>query len=188
MNINLLLQSTLGLQTVILKIFFNNLSKDKLAIFFQIIQLEYNTRLYERESLIIFDEIQCFPKARESIKDLVKDGRYDYIEAGSLINIKENVTDIVIPSEEEKIKMYPLDFEEFLIAEGEEILLEYIKESYFKKIPLLNSFHKKAMYAFKEYLLVGGMPQSVVAYLVNNKDFFASDAKKEIFFLFIITI
>ena len=84
------------------------------AHFFQIISLEYNTRLYPRKSLIIFDEIQKFPKVREAVKYLVADGRYDYIETGSLISIKENVEGITIPSEEHKMKMYPVDFEEFI--------------------------------------------------------------------------
>ena len=92
--------------------------------------------MYKRESLIIFDEIQKFPKAREAIKYLVADGRYDYIETGSLISIKENVEDITIPSEERSIKMYPLDFEEFATYMDEELLLEYIKECYEKKVSL----------------------------------------------------
>ncbi|MBQ9699604.1 MAG: AAA family ATPase, partial [Lachnospiraceae bacterium] len=102
---------------------FNNASKkicdafddmNNLDIFFQTISLEYNTRLYPRESLIIFDEIQKFPQARQAIKYLVADGRYDYIETGSLISIKENVENITLPSEERKLKMYPVDFEEFM--------------------------------------------------------------------------
>ena len=156
--------------------FYDNLND--LDTFFQRISLEYNKRLYERDSLIIFDEIQKFPKAREALKYLVSDGRYDYIETGSLISIRENVDDIIIPSEEEKIKMYPLDFEEFLAASGEEILSEYIKESYLNKTALENRFHKKALQLFNEYILVGGMPRSIVAYLENNKDFFAADVEK----------
>ena len=100
---------------------FENLNR--LDIFFQNLSLEYNTKLYNRESLIIFDEIQKFPKAREAVKYLVADGRYDYLETGSLISIRENVKDITIPSEETKIKMYPLDFEEFAQACNEELLL-----------------------------------------------------------------
>lgn len=165
--------------------FKNNLIPSKLNDFFNIIKVEYGKELYERESLIIFDEIQKYPKAREAIKDLVKDGRFDYIETGSLISIKENVKDIVIPSEEHKIKMYPLDFEEFLIAEGEQQLLDYIKKMSSEKKALDDSFHKQAMYAFKEYMLVGGMPQSVIAYLDNNKDFRKADlAKREIIDLY----
>ena len=101
-----------------------------LDIFFQTLSLEYNKRLYPRESLIIFDEIQKFPKAREAIKYLVADGRYDFIETGSLISIRENVENITIPSEERKLKMYPVDFEEFAIYLGEEILLEYTTTKY----------------------------------------------------------
>ncbi len=149
-----------------------------LDTFFQILSLEYNTHLFKRRSLIIFDEIQKFPRAREAIKYLVADGRYDYIETGSLISIKENVKDIVIPSEEDRISMYPLDFEEFLLAEGEEILLEYIRECYRDRKPLENAFHKKASRCLREYMLVGGMPQSVAAYISGNKDFYAADIEK----------
>ncbi|MCR5388041.1 MAG: DUF4143 domain-containing protein, partial [Lachnospiraceae bacterium] len=155
---------------------FDNLNE--LDVFFQTISLEYNTRLYNRESLIIFDEIQKFPKAREAIKYLVADGRYDYIETGSLISIKENVEGITIPSEERKLKMYPVDFEEFMDYMGEDLLVEYIRECYQKKVPLDQSQHKKAMHLFKEYILVGGMPQSVVAFKNNARDFFAADIEK----------
>lgn len=151
---------------------------NNLDIFFQTLSLEYNTRLYERESLIIFDEIQKFPKAREAIKYLVADGRYDYIETGSLISIRENVEGITLPSEERKIKMYPVDFEEFMIYMGEELLLEYIAECYEKKCPLDPKLHAKAMHLFKEYMLVGGMPQAVVAFVENGRDFFAADVEK----------
>ena len=149
-----------------------------LDIFFQTISLEYNVRLYPRESLIIFDEIQKFPKAREAIKYLVADGRYDFIETGSLISIKENVESITLPSEERKMKMYPVDFEEFMIYMNEEILLEYIKECYEKKQPLEQNMHMKAMHLFKEYMLVGGMPQAIVAFAKNGRDFAAADVEK----------
>ena len=149
-----------------------------LDIFFQNLTLEYNTRLYNRSSLIIFDEIQKFPKAREAIKYLVQDGRYDYIETGSLISIKENVNDITIPSEERKIKMYPVDFEEFMIYMNEEIMLEYIKNCWEKRIPLDQKMHTKAMRLFTEYMLVGGMPQALVAFKNNGRDFFAADIEK----------
>jgi predicted AAA+ superfamily ATPase len=155
---------------------FDNLNE--LDVFFQTISLEYNTRLYNRESLIIFDEIQKFPKAREAIKYLVADGRYDYIETGSLISIKENVEGITIPSEERKLKMYPVDFEEFMDYMGEDLLVEYIRDCYQNKVPLVLSQHKKAMHLFKEYILVGGMPQSVVAFKTNARDFFAADVEK----------
>lgn len=118
--------------------------------------------------MIIFDEIQKFPKAREAIKYLVADGRYDFIETGSLISIRENVENITIPSEERKLKMYPVDFEEFAMYLGEELLLEYIKKCYEEKVPLERKMHEKAMHLFKEYMLVGGMPQAVVAFAENE--------------------
>ena len=155
---------------------FDNLRE--LDIFFQTLSLEYNTRLYPRESLIIFDEIQKFPKARQAIKYLVADGRYDYIETGSLISIRENVEDITLPSEERKLKMYPLDFEEFVSYMNEELLYEYIQDCYEKKQPLEQTMHAKAMHLFKEYMLVGGMPQAVLAFAKNGRDFAAADVEK----------
>ncbi|MDD7027341.1 MAG: AAA family ATPase [Lachnospiraceae bacterium] len=149
-----------------------------LDIFFQTLSLEYNKRLYPRESLIIFDEIQKFPKAREAIKYLVADGRYDFIETGSLISIRENVDDITIPSEERKLKMYPVDFEEFAMYLREELLLEYIRKCYEEKVPLERKIHEKAMHLFKEYMLVGGMPQAVVAFAENGRNFFLADVEK----------
>ena len=149
-----------------------------LDVFYQNIALEYNKRLYPRESLIIFDEIQKFPKARQAIKYLVADGRYDFIETGSLISIKENVEHITLPSEERKIKMYPVDFEEFMIYMNESVLLEYIEECYEKKQPLDQKMHAKAMRLFKEYMLVGGMPQAIVAYSKNGRSFEAADVEK----------
>lgn len=149
-----------------------------LDIFFQSLSLEYNTRLYKRDSLIIFDEVQKFPKARETIKYLVADGRYDYIETGSLISIRENVDGITIPSEERKMRMYPLDFEEFADYMGEELLLEYIRKCFEKREPLERSMHQKAMRLFKEYMLVGGMPQAVLAYKNNSRDFASADIEK----------
>ena len=155
---------------------FDNL--DQLDIFFQNLSLEYNVRLYPRESLIIFDEIQKFPKAREAIKYLVADGKYDYLETGSLISIRENVEKITIPSEERKLKMYPIDFEEFLWAMDEELLSEHIRSCCKSGVALEQKAHDKAMRLFREYLLVGGMPQSIVAYRENNRDFYASDIEK----------
>ncbi|MGM9972106.1 MAG: ATP-binding protein [Anaeroplasmataceae bacterium] len=158
---------------------------NKLDLFFQNISLEYNKKLYPGESLIVFDEVQKFPKAREAIKYLVKDGRFSYIETGSLISIKDNVNDIVIPSEEMKIKMYPLDFEEFMWAADENILLEYIKDCAKNRTRLLDKFHSDAMRLFNEYILVGGMPQSVIAYFENKRDFDCADkAKREILNLY----
>lgn len=166
---------------------FNNASKKvlesfddltNLDVFFQTLSLEYNTRLYNRESLIIFDEIQKFPRARESVKYLVADGRYDFIETGSLISIRENVDNITIPSEERKLKMYPVDFEEFVAYLDEELLLEYIRKCYEEKTPLERKLHEKAMHLFKEYMLVGGMPQAVVAFAENGRDFSYADIEK----------
>ena len=147
-------------------------------VFFQNLSLEYNTRLYPRESLIIFDEIQAFPKARQAIKYLVADGRYDILETGSLISIRENVEHITIPSEERRLKMYPVDFSEFMAAMGEQVMLEHILERFRAGAALEQSVHAKAMRLFREYMLVGGMPQSIVAYAGNGRDFYASDVEK----------
>ncbi len=149
-----------------------------LDTFFMLLSTYYGVKLYERESLIIFDEVQMYPKARECVKYLVADGRYDYIETGSLISIKENVKDIVIPSEERHISMYPLDFEEFCDALGEEQICEYIRKCFADRMPLENELHHKAMLLFKQYMLVGGMPQSVLAFLESRKDFDKSDVEK----------
>ena len=145
---------------------------------YMLLSVQYGVRLFERESLIIFDEVQLFPKAREAVKYLVADGRYDFIETGSLISIKENVKDIVIPSEERHIRMYPLDFEEFCWALDEKPIIECIQECFRKKIPLEQSLHEKAMLLFKQYLLIGGMPMSIVAFLEGRKDFGKADAEK----------
>ena len=149
-----------------------------LDTFFMMLSTAYGVKLYERESLIIFDEVQMFPKARQSIKHLVKDGRYDYIETGSLISIKENVKDILIPSEERHLKMYPLDFEEFCMALDEEQIIAYIKRCFDKREPLEKGLHEKAMLLFRQYMLVGGMPRSVVAFIEGKKDFEAADTEK----------
>ena len=151
---------------------------DELDRFFQVLSLQYGTRLFPRESLIVFDEVQRFPRAREAIKYLVADGRYDYIETGSLISIRENVEGIVVPSEERKLKMYPLTFPEFLLASGEGPLLDHIRDCYLRREPLRDAFHKRASYLVREYMLVGGMPQSVVAYLEGGRDFVAADVQK----------
>ncbi|MBR2855616.1 ATP-binding protein [Candidatus Saccharibacteria bacterium] len=137
----------------------------------------YQTKLYERESLIILDEVQLCPRARSAIKYLVANGRYDYIETGSLISIKENVKDILIPSEEQAISMYPMDFEEFLWALGEEQLYDYIKRCFEEKKPMGQLLHRKAMEALRLYEIVGGMPQAVSRYL-ETKDFEAVDSVK----------
>lgn len=149
-----------------------------LDTFFLILSSVYHVKLYERESVIIFDEIQKYPKAREAVKYLVQDGRYDYIETGSLISIHDNVKDITIPSEEDKLKMYPMDFEEFLWAMGEQMMAEYIRVQYGKQQPLEDALHNKCMLLFRQYMIVGGMPKSLASYLENNRDFKSSDIEK----------
>ena len=149
-----------------------------LDTFYMLLSVHYGVQLYERESIIIFDEVQLFPKAREAIKYLVADGRYDFMETGSLISIKENVKDIVIPSEERHIKMYPMDFEEFCWALEEKPLVQYIRTCFEKKEPLDRSLHNKAMLLFKQYMLVGGMPMSLVAFLEGRRDFGKADLEK----------
>ena len=145
---------------------------------FMLLSAHYKVQLITRRTLIIFDEVQFCPKAREAIKYLVEDRRYDYIETGSLISVKENVKNILIPSEERHIKMYPLDFEEFLWALNEKELANLIKEFFKKRQPLPNFLHEKAMLLFRQYLLIGGMPKSVVAYLENNRNFEKADKEK----------
>lgn len=155
-----------------------HLHLNDLDTFYMLLSVHYGVQLYPRESIIIFDEVQLFPKAREAIKYLVADGRYDFMETGSLISIKENVKDIVIPSEERHIKMYPLDFEEFCWALEEKPLIQYIHTCFEKKEPLERSLHNKAMLLFKQYMLVGGMPMSIVAFLEGRKDFGKADLEK----------
>ena len=156
---------------------FQNYLND-LDTFWMLIQSEYHKELFPRESLVIFDEIQKFPKAREAIKYLVKDGRYDFLETGSLISIHENVNDINIPSEERDIKMYPMDFEEFAAALGESQLLRYIRFCFEKDNAPEEHMHNKAGLLFREYMLVGGMPRAVSKYLENGKSFRDADAEK----------
>ena len=151
--------------------------KDDLTKFFNAISLIYQKKLYERNSLIIFDEIQTFPRARELIKEFVEDGRYDFIETGSLISIKENAQDIRIPSEEEHIKMYPMDFEEFLWAINDEQTFDFIKDRYFKSKPVGESIHREIIKKFRQYMVVGGMPK-VVDDFVLGKDYQTIDKEK----------
>lgn len=147
--------------------------------FFLYLSAEFGADLRERESLIIFDEVQAFPQAREFIKHLVADGRYDYIETGSLVSIKENVKDILIPSEEESRKMGPMDFEEFLWALGEDALATMIRSAFDKQQNLPETLHRKADRLWREYMLVGGMPQSVAAYAAE-RDMIAADRAKRL--------
>lgn len=145
--------------------------------FFRNFFLLVGKTLPKKEAVIIFDEIQFFPKARQAIKHLVKDGRFDYIETGSLISINENVKDILIPSEEESIAMYPMDFEEFLWAIGNDVYADAIREAFYHRKPLGAEVHRRIMQIFRNYMAVGGMPQAVCAY-VEGKDFAAIDRVK----------
>ena len=155
---------------------FENDSYD-LDLFFAKLAAFYSTVLHKRNSLIIFDEVQQYPKARQLIKYLVADGRFDYLETGSLIRLKKNVQNIIIPSEEDHIEMFPLDFEEFLWAMGDEAPYPLIRQCFELKMPLGASLHRKIMNDFRQYILVGGMPQSVLAYR-DGKNFEASDTAK----------
>lgn len=139
-----------------------------LNYFFLQLQLLYKVNLKERQSAIIFDEVQLCPQARQAIKHLVADHRYDYMETGSLISIRKNTQDILIPSEEESINMYPMDYEEFLWALGDEVTTPLLLECFIKKKPLGDAVHRKQMQQFRLYMLVGGMPQAVEAYLNTN--------------------
>ncbi|MCQ2913735.1 MAG: AAA family ATPase [Alphaproteobacteria bacterium] len=156
-----------------------------LDYFFNAIQLQYKKKLYPRNSLIVLDEIQLFPKARQALKTLLKDGRYDYIETGSLAGItkKSKNEEILIPSEEYTVEMFPLDFEEFLAALGDDITINVLRE-HFDNLKPLNKLHNEILKKFRIYMCVGGMPQAVIAYL-NTKDFEKVDfVKKEILELY----
>ncbi len=148
------------------KALFDDLS-DLNYIFLQL-QLTYHVSLKERNSVIVFDEVQLCPKARQAIKALVEDGRYDYIETGSLISIRKNVKDILIPSEERKLKMFPMDFEEFKWALGDAVTVPMLKDLYAGKKPIGQAAHRKIMRDFRLYMLVGGMPQAVNTYINTN--------------------
>jgi len=173
---------------------FNSISKDvtnlfeqylnDLDTFFMYLSGYYNVKLHERKSIIVFDEVQLFSRARAAIKYLVADGRFDYLETGSLISIKRNVKDIVIPSEERHIQMNPMDFEEFLWALGNDTLMDIIQTCFDKQLPMGQMMHRKAMDYFRQYMIVGGMPQAVKEY-VETKDFDAVDAiKRDILHLY----
>lgn len=136
-------------------------------IFLQL-QLQYKTDLINRKSLIIFDEVQLCPQARQAIKTLVKDGRYDYIETGSLISIRKNVKDILIPSEERKISMYPMDYEEFRMALGDNTTIPLMKKCYETEKGVGDSTNRRLMRDFRLYMLIGGMPQAVNEYIATN--------------------
>lgn len=158
------------------KQYFHDYSND-LDTLFLYLSTYYAVDLHERETLIIFDEIQMFPFARGMVKYLVADGRYDYVETGSLLSIKQNISDIVIPSEEEALELHPFDFEEFLWAMGEKNLANLIKASFDELKPLPDNLHRKASSLFREYMLVGGMPEPVSIY-VNERRFDSVDRAK----------
>ena len=164
----------------------NSLFEDMYNLDFFFLQLQQLTgvRLYEQESVIIFDEVQLLPKARQAIKYLVADGRYKYIETGSLLSIRKNTKDILIPSEEHKIDMYPMDFEEFLWAIRDEVTADTIRILLENKRPAGNAMHRSLMRIFKLYMLVGGMPQAVETYVADNNLQAVDEAKREIIDLY----
>ncbi len=149
-----------------------------LDLFFNKLSLMFGAELFVRESLFIFDEVQRFPRAREAIKFLVEDGRYDYIETGSLISLKQNMENIVIPSEEEHMSLYPLDFEEYLWAMGDTVTVPIIRQCFEKQKPLGDAAHRKVLNSFRQYMLVGGMPQAIIEY-AESKSFARVDRIKK---------
>ena len=146
-----------------------------LNMFFLRLQAETGITLYEHESLIILDEVQLFPKARQAIKHLVSDGRYSYLETGSLISIKKNVKDILVPSEEMKIQVYPMDYEEFCMAAGNNY--ELLRQIYHMNSAIGQATNRKLMRDLRVYMAVGGMPQAVEAY-IEGKNFSEIDMVK----------
>ena len=155
-----------------------------LDIFFAKLSAIYGKQLFRRESLIIFDEVQLYPRARQLIKHLIADGRYDYLETGSLISLHKNVKDILIPSEEEPLEMFPMDFEEFLWAMGDTGTVPYLKLCFEKQKALGQALHRKVLNDFRKYILVGGMPQAVLKFR-EAQDFEATDrVKKQILALY----
>ena len=161
---------------------FNDLS-DLNRVFMRL-QLEYGVELKKRKSAIIFDEVQLAPKARQAIKYLVKDGRYDYIETGSLISIRKNVKDILIPSEEVKLYMYPMDYEEFKWALGDTATIKLLQSCFRNRTPLGEATNRKLMRDFRLYMLVGGMPQAVESYLESNNIEKVDSVKRSIITLY----
>lgn len=155
-----------------------------LDMFFAKLSAIYGVQLFRRESVVIFDEVQLYPPARQLIKHLVKDGRYDYMETGSLISLRKNVKDILIPSEEEHLQMFPMDFEEFLWAAGDHATVPFLKTSFEKRMPLGQALHRKVLNDFRKYMLVGGMPQAVEAYISTGDFGEADNVKKQILSLY----
>lgn len=161
---------------------FNDIS-DLDSLLFQL-QFHYQKRLIPNKSVIIFDEVQDCPKARQAIRKLVQDGRYDYIETGSLISIKRNVRSIRIPSEETRLTLYPMDYEEFRWALGDEVTVDMLREAFEAKRHFGDSLTRKLMRDFRLYMLVGGMPQAVNAYLESNNLSVVDVVKREIIELY----
>lgn len=151
---------------------------------FMRLQLIYHKELQERKSLIIFDEVQFCPKARQAIKHLVADHRYDYIETGSLISIRKNVKDILIPSEERPVQMYPMDYEEFKWALGDTVTVKLLRESFEKYQPLGDDLNRTMMRDFRLYMLVGGMPKAVSTYIETNSMRLVDEEKRDILRLY----
>ena len=156
-----------------------------LHLFFLSLQSLTGTKLTPGKSCIIFDEVQFCPKARQAIKHLVKDGRYDYIETGSLISIKKNVKDILIPSEERRIEMFPMDFEEFLWAIGKETTFDLIRYSYEHLRPMGDNVNREFMKLFRLYIIIGGMPQAISEYLTSSNFESVDEVKRDILNLYI---
>lgn len=161
---------------------FNDISD--LNYLFLRLQFLFQVQLHERESVIIFDEVQMQPLARQAIKHLVKDHRYDYIETGSLISVRSNSKGIIIPSEETKVNMYPMDYEEFRWALGDTATIHLLRTAFESKKPLGDAVHRKLMRDFRLYILVGGMPQAVVAYIKTNNFMAVDQAKRDIIALY----
>lgn len=161
---------------------FNDISD--LNYLFIRLQFIYQIPLYERESVIIFDEVQLQPLARQAIKHLVKDHRYDYIETGSLISVRSRSRDILVPSEETKVDMYPMDYEEFRWTLGDTTTIPLLRTAFEKKMPLGDAVHRKLMRDFRLYMLVGGMPQAVSAYIRTNNFTAVDQAKRDIITLY----
>ena len=172
---------------------FSNVSKEVSDLFsdisnldylFMRLQFIYQQQLFERESVIIFDEVQLQPLARQAIKHLVKDHRYDYIETGSLISVRSKSKGILIPSEETKVDMFPMDYEEFRWALGDTVTIPLLRTAFEKRMPLGDAAHRKMMRDFRLYMLVGGMPQAVEAYLKTNNLSAVDAVKRDIISLY----
>ena len=157
---------------------------DDLDSFFARLSLFTHKELFERDTLIIFDEIQMYPKARAALKYLVADGRYDYMETGSLLSIRKNTSQIVIPSEEKHIKLNPMDFEEYLWARNDNVTMKLIRACFEEKKPIGQAAHREIMKRFREYILIGGMPQVVKTFIETNDFMKAEEAKRMILDLY----